>query len=406
MRYDEKMMRYIYRKLILVLIVLCCILYGVNAYCQTRCIDSEGEAVIVNNDVPSAKIEAVARAKWAAIEQTVGVEVKAQSVMQNMALVDDAVSRQIKGDIASYKILGESIKDGVIKVRINACVEPTRARDALSSLALNNSVAVFVPAKKPKVVSETEHIRRSPSGSQERYGLQTRDEYDDTNFFSENIIKRLTEQGFTVIDVAPTRTTDAQELEKAIRTGNFLSMRSLMYKFLSNVLLLGRIEYAISTRKGQDIGYGLSMPFNHVTVRLTYRIVTKDNSGQMRILAADAVEGKGLAKNVEDAIARGHKDLADKAGPVIIEKISQYIKGVAKKINVKFEGVNDLNTNFEVKGILQNIAWVTNVDEKGMGEFIVSYPENPVYLANSIGQRGNLRVKSFSTYSIVVIYEK
>ncbi|MBP9561317.1 MAG: hypothetical protein KBE27_05835, partial [Syntrophorhabdaceae bacterium] len=87
-------------------------------------------------------------------------------------------------------------------------------------------------------------------------------------------------------------------------------------------------------------------------------------------------------------------------------KISQYIKGVAKKINVKFEGVNDLNTNFEVKGILQNIAWVTNVDEKGMGEFIVSYPENPVYLANSIGQRENLRVKSFSTYSIVVIYEK
>lgn len=400
------MMRILTKRLVLVFAAFFCIFYGVDAFCQTKCIDSEGEAVILNNDVPSAKIEAVARAKWAAIEQTVGVEVKAQSVMQNMALVDDAVSRQIKGDIASYKIIGEDIKDGVIKVRINACVESNRARDALSSLALNNSVAVFVPAKKPKVVSETEHISRTPYGTQERHGLQTRDEYDDTNFFSENIIKRLTEQGYTVTDVAPTRATDASELEKAIKTGNFISMRSLMYKFLSNVLLLGKIEYAISTRKGQDIGYGLSMPFNHVTVRLTYRIVTRDQSGQMRILTADAVEGKGLAKNVEDATARGHKDLADKAGPVIMEKISQYIKGVSKKINVKFEGVNDLNTNFEVKGILQNTAWVTNVDEKGMGEFIVSYPENPVYLANSISQRGSFKVKNFSTYSIIVKYEK
>ena len=45
-----------------------------------------------------------------------------------------------------------------------------------------------------------------------------------------------------------------------------------MYKFLSNILLIGKIDYTISTRKGQDIGYGISMPFNNVTVRLTYRI--------------------------------------------------------------------------------------------------------------------------------------
>lgn len=389
-----------------IVIAFFCIFNETNGFSETRCINSEGEAVITNNDIPSAKMEAIARAKWAAVEQTVGVEIKAQSVMQNMALIDDAVSRQIKGDIASYKILGEDIKNGIIKVRINACVEQTRAKDALSSLALNNSIAVFVPAKKPKVVAETEHIRRSPYSSQERYKLHTKDEYDDTNFFSENIIKILTEQGYTVVDVAPTHATDAYELEKALRTGNFLSMRSLMYKFLSNVLLLGKIEYTISTRKGQDIGYGLSMPFNHVTVRLTYRIVTKDTSGQMRILTADAVEGKGLAKNVEDATARGHKDLADKAGPVILEKIGQYIKGVSKKINVKFEDVVDLNTNFELKGMLQNTAWVSSVEEKGMGEFIVSYSENPVYLANSITQRGDFKIKNFSPYSIVVKYKR
>ena len=35
---------------------------------QVKCVNSEGESVIINNDVPSAKNEAIARAKWSAIE--------------------------------------------------------------------------------------------------------------------------------------------------------------------------------------------------------------------------------------------------------------------------------------------------------------------------------------------------
>lgn len=69
-----------------------------------------------------------------------------------------------------------------------------------------------------------------------------------------------------------------------------------MYKFLSNILLIGKINSTISTRKGEDIGHGIVMPFNYVTVRLTYRIVTKDKTGKMVILTAGAEEGKGLAK--------------------------------------------------------------------------------------------------------------
>ncbi len=34
------------------------------AYGQSKCVDAEGEAAIVNNDRPAAKMEAIARAKW------------------------------------------------------------------------------------------------------------------------------------------------------------------------------------------------------------------------------------------------------------------------------------------------------------------------------------------------------
>ncbi|MDI6737863.1 MAG: hypothetical protein QME12_05100, partial [Nanoarchaeota archaeon] len=170
---------------------------------------------------------------------------------------------------------------------------------------------------------------------------------------------------------------DAREIEQAIKSGNYLTLRSLIYKFLSNILIIGKIDYTISVSKGQNIGYGISMPFNNVTVRLTYRIVARDtNTGKMNILQAGTEEGKGLAGNVEDATALGHKDLAEKLTPVILEKVSQYIKGAAKKVQVKVEGVGDINTNFAVKDALQNIAWVTAVEEKGLGEFVVSYTEN------------------------------
>ncbi len=377
-----------------------------QALCETKCVDSEGEAFIIDNDIPSAKAEALARAKWHAVEQVAGVELRAQTVVQNMVLVDDAVSKQIRGIVTRHKILCEEIRKDTIFTKINACVEKTRAREAVSTLALNNLVAVFIPARKPKVVKEFEERYKTPYSKTDRIVLETKDEYDETNILSETLIGKLIEHGYTVIDIAPTNAMEARDIEKAIKSGNFLVLRSLIYKFLSNVILIGKVDYSISTRKGEDIGYGLSMPFNNATVRLKYRLVTRDQAGKMIVLAAGAEEGKGFAMNVEDAVANGMKDVAKKLTPVILEKLGQHIKGIAKKIHVKVQGISDLNTNFEVKDILQHLAWVVDVEEKAIGEFIVSYPENPIYLANSISQRTNFQVVNFSPYSILIKYSK
>ncbi|MEN6621303.1 MAG: hypothetical protein ABFD50_07130, partial [Smithella sp.] len=48
-----------------------------NALSAEKCVNSEAEAALINNDIPSAKLEAIARAKWSAIEQVVGTEIKA-----------------------------------------------------------------------------------------------------------------------------------------------------------------------------------------------------------------------------------------------------------------------------------------------------------------------------------------
>ncbi|HRS83151.1 MAG TPA: flagellar assembly protein T N-terminal domain-containing protein [Smithellaceae bacterium] len=367
--------------------VLCLICFSApDGLAQAKCIHAVGEALIVNNDKPSAKMEAVARAKWTAIENVAGTEVKAGSLVQNFTLVEDVMKTKAGGVVKSYQVIDEFVKDDVLNVKINACVEPSQARDAVSQLGLNNSIALFIPARKPG-----------------RHG----DEFEEKNILSETLIGKLTEQGFTVVDVAPTHAVNARDVESAVRTGRTLSLRSLMYKFLSNLIIIGKVDYTISTKKGEDIGYGLSMPFNHVTVRLNYRILSKNNkTGNMEILTTGVEQARALANSVEDAAAQAMQELAESLTPSLLDKVGQYIQGNTKKIAVQVAGVKDLDTVLEVKGILQNIVWVAGVEEKEMGSFVVSYPENTLYLANSIQQKGSFKIVNFSPYSLTLEYLK
>ncbi|MCG6537876.1 MAG: hypothetical protein L7F78_24950, partial [Syntrophales bacterium LBB04] len=336
----------------------------------------------------SAKMEAVARAKWAAIEQVVGTSIKAQSLVQNFVLVDDVMKTQVAGVVRSYEVLGQENRKDTVAVNIKACVEPTKAEQAVSSLALNKSVALFIPSRKP----------RATTGS---------DEYEETNIISETLIGKIIDQGYSVVDVAPTHAVDAAEIEKAVKSGSTLAVRSMMYKFLSNIIIIGNIDYTISTKKGEDIGYGVSMPFNNVTVRLNYRIVAKNNNtGNMEILASGVEQDRGMAGNVEDAAAKGMTGLVEKLSPKILDKLAQYTQNNVKSIRVKVAGVSDSDTTMEMKSLLQSLVWVTGVEETGMGEFIVKYPENSLYLANSIQQKGNVKVSAFSPYALTISYQK
>lgn len=369
------------------LFFIICLFSAALSPAQEKCVDALGEAVIVKNDVPSARTEAVARAKWDAIEQVVGTEVKASSIVQNFVLVDDAIKTQVAGVVRSFKLLSQESKEDILSVQINACVERALARDAVSILALNNSLAVFITAKKTDTAS----------GGQ----------YADTNIFSESLIGKLTDQGYQVIDVAPTQALDAVEIDRAVRTGSTLAVRSLMYKFLSNLLVIGSIEHTLSTRRGEQIGYGIAMPFNNVTVRLNYRIVAKNaKTGQMEILTAGIGQGRGMAPNMDDAHARAMTDLYGKVHPDILDKVARYIRGNTKKVTIQVAGVSDLDANLEIKGILQHLVWVTDVQERRLGEFVVSYPENTLYLANSLKQKGMFKILDFSSYSINLEYIK
>ncbi|MFO7570438.1 MAG: hypothetical protein R6W75_11630, partial [Smithellaceae bacterium] len=86
------------------------------------------------------------------------------------------------------------------------------------------------------------------------------------------------------------------------------------------------------------------------------------------------------------------------------DKIGQYIAGNTRRVTINVRGISSLASLLEVKSILQSIVWVSVVEEKDMGTFVVSYPENTLYLANSIELKGRFRMTRFTPYSLTLDY--
>ena len=78
------------------------------------------------------------------------------------------------------------------------------------------------------------------------------------------------------------------------------------------------------------------------------------------------------------------------------------MKAQRPEIVYVINGVRDVDTILSIKQMLQSIVWVSEVEERQMGDFVVSYPENTLYLANSINQKGDYKVTNFSPYTLVL----
>ena len=96
-----------------------------------KCVNAEAEAAIFNNDIPSARHEAIARAKWSAIEQVAGTEIKAQSFVQNFTLVEDVIKTKTGGVVKRYTVLDQINSPDSVKIKIHACAEPSGAEEAV-----------------------------------------------------------------------------------------------------------------------------------------------------------------------------------------------------------------------------------------------------------------------------------
>ncbi|MGA1845718.1 flagellar assembly protein T N-terminal domain-containing protein [Deferribacter abyssi] len=364
------------KKLLFFIIMLCpLVVFSMGE--QGIFVQAYGEADIINNDVQTAKLQAVARAKWSALEQAAGVKVKAQSVVQNAILVDEAIKSEVQGVIKGFQIIKEGQNQGVYWVQINAFVVPSKAKDALGVVSRNTTISVIMPLI-------------FPDGRVE-----------ESNPLSERLINELSVQGYDVVDIAGGTNVSVYQLDQALKTNDFLMIRNLAYQYLSNVMLVGKVTTTMTAKEGKNIGYGVSLPYNIVTGRLVYRLITVKR-GERVILASGYISGRGMGPSVDDATYKMLEDMSEKVANQLVSTIVSKIKGSAKKIRVVLKNVNDMQKMMEFKNFIQYVSWVLSVQDQGMNALLVEYPEKALYLASAINSRPNYKVIKFSEYEIDV----
>lgn len=344
-----------------------------------KIVEAIGEAQIVNNDLGAAKNQAIIRAKWAALEKAAEVKVRVETIVQNAQLVDEAIKSEVSGAVSSYSILDEG-KDGeTYWIKISAKVSSDNAQKAVSVFAKNTSVSVLLPVV-------------FPDGRVE-----------ESSPLSEKLINELNLQNFEVVDIAASGNPyNVHQLDNAMKDNNFMVLRSLAFQHLSGVLLVGKVESIASAKEGKNVGYGISLPFNIVNGKLTYRLIG-DKQGQKVILASGYISGRGQGPSVEDATYNMLENLAYNVNNELISTILEKIKGInSKKIEIVLAGNAEVQKLLNLKNDLQYIAWVLNIQEQGTDKLILDYPEKSIYLANAISQKGLYRIRTLEDRRIIL----
>lgn len=363
------------RKLLFTIIIA---VFSFSVYAAPVTVTAIGESDIIGGDKTTAKMQAVARAKWAAMEEASGVRVKSETIVQNAMLVDEAIKNEITGVIQSYEVTGEEEDGSLYRVMIQAVIVPEKAADAVGMLAKNTSISVMIP-----VVFPDKHI-------------------EETNVLTETVINELTMQQMEVIDIVSSDGTTVSQLDQAMRTNNFMAMRDVASKHLSGTILIGKVDTTTTAKEGTDTGYGVALPFNVVTGRLTYRLVTQQGPN-LKILASGFLAARGMGASLDDATNQMMDNMNREVSQKLVSLVMEKLKGEnSKTINVQLAGNPELSDLMELKQLLSYTAWVLEVNEKGKDLLVVKYPEKSLYLATAINSRPNYKVKRLTDYSVLV----
>jgi len=346
---------------------------------ECKVVESTGEALIQNGDIGAAKNQAIIRAKWAALENAAQVNIKVETIVQNAILVDESIKSEVSGAVKNYTILDEGKDGDTYWVKIKAEVEPKNAVKTVSIFAKNTSISVLLPV----VFPDGRVLESSP--------------------LSEKIINELVLQNFEVVDIASLGNPySIEQLNNAMKNNDFLTLRSLAYRALSGVLLVGKVESIATAKEGKNVGYGINLPFNIVSGKLTYRLIGTKN-GQKIILDSGYVTARGQAASVDDAVYNMLENLSYEVTNRIISSISEKIRGIEnKKVEIVLAGNTDVDKLLQLKNDLQYIAWVLNIETQGTDKLVLDYPEKVVYLANAIEQKRDYSIKKINDRQIIL----
>ena len=144
-----------------------------------KTVTASGYALVIKDDVPDARKDAVLDAKRNAVDQ-VGSKVIAKTVVENFELVKDRIISKADGYIHRYNVLEEARKGPEFSVRISA--------DVSSSSLIDDATLIYNEMDKPRLMVVIPEIRG--------------DEIIPTSQAETRVIEFFLEKGFGLVDQA------------------------------------------------------------------------------------------------------------------------------------------------------------------------------------------------------------
>jgi len=342
-------------------------------------VTGEGQADIQSGNVEQARDLALSFARWDAVSKKLGIAIKASTLVENAAVVEDVVLSEVKGVVRVSKVVEEQRRGNIFYVKIDAIVDEDNAQKKVEQMIRNTSLVVILPASMAG--------RSMPQ-----------------NAVSEQIIQRLTESQYTVIDeTAVAKNLSARELENLMNSST-VAMRSAAMKFLSNVAIVGKIEGRATIRPGDQVPFAGAANYFAVRATATYRVISLSGGGLAagQIIGSGTSEAMGMGNNEAVAFENAVRSLAGAASNEIVSRYERYFDSARRAVEIKVLGAIDLQTHSQIKQLIGQIKWASNMRDLGLGHFSVDYEEKPIYLAHSLEQRQTFKIVSFNDKLIEV----
>jgi hypothetical protein len=327
---------------------------------------------VISGDAAQARDEALIDARRRALEQTAGVQVDAETITRNQLLFDQMIRTKVQGLVQAERVLEDGLtNDGRFRVKIEAWIKSGEVQERIESLLSELSLVVVLPEQ------NLGQPQSQPIAENE-------------------LVTRLVESGFRVLDQAQVRRIAKRDRVAALLRGDEDAVREIALRFMSNLLVTGEA----TTRFSQN-----NQGIVSAICRVTARVVEAETA---RVVANVSVTERGFGASPtaagENALAAGGKRAAEQ----LLQSLDGYFKRKDRQIEIRVRRLPSLDEYRRAKAFLEKQRWVSAVAEGGYSAdesvLVLTYPEKTLYLAARIGREQRYRLVEFDRGRILVEY--
>ena len=267
---------------------------------------AEGVGVIIDNNTALARDQAVQDALRMVVEQTAGIMVASETVVQNYELLRDQIYSKSQGYVRNYQVLDEKVEGTLYKVTVQASVSAGNLKDDLMALGL-----LIARKNKPRVMIM---VAEQNVGMQYySYWWGVKAGHADINITENTLMEKLTQKGFNVIDHA----VKAQKLSLSdpyrIESLSDEAVQIVGNLFDAEVVIFGK---ALAKLAGSVMGSSMKS----VQADVSLRVVNTDNG---QVIASSSYHAAAVHPSEVTAGANALKLATEAITDRLVEQITE-----------------------------------------------------------------------------------